>query len=1229
MSVFRNASLEPMVPRRMLEEANKGLHRLKKKLEEQNALNRKEMEDALRSMQYQIRTLQTQARTSEEQLKRALAREKDLRSQLSHQDVDDVFFKLRKESEELRKENDALRQIEMEYAMFKASATDLTAEIQQLKAKLQRVEVESCSRVETLQDEKERLLQTSIADQEQMKSEFLRIQSELEEKVQSLERKNEELTGEQMGRPREMMEAEISRLKNDVDKMKQTLVNTEIEKNILSEKYEEAMSKLKNLEKKSEGLQQSNTALKEELMSKEEDLKSMESVLNESHETSRKEEDEYCRQIAELTRKLSNNSFELQKAEVEAASLREQLNQEIKNLENEKRHLRESLREERDRYEKLQEENSRTIFQLTQAHERTEFASKRRETELQSRIENLLNDLSEMKLRKAPDRDVLHSLEDSKKEHEVLRNSAEKSMRLMEGFMEGCCIAEVRLENSIKDLEYTLSDLDRKVQEVMKKLHLAQLMQQLESSQKLLVQEQLKLSLRDSQSVFMSLSAQDNSEPAASCSQVATVSLECLERMRLSQEDLSNSRSRSLSAPALTRSSSAIGLILDGCKVDSIVPGSPAFACGLIAPGDEILMVNGRAASPEDAMALLRGEDKAGAVVEVVLSKVDGSSVKVVLPKVSVSLVINRQTLNQSLTDVQEMLISLFSESDKVEAIQALEKLSGAVREMDRLNFEVEMQQANFISRCRESHEQLLLFAKKCLLHLDATHQKIHDFQFELEQQMQSACLSLLSSSSASHLEQVDKERVHRLQSLSRSLQDEVSKYQIQMMELEQDLELARDKVNRQDSEMRLLQSAQDSLKARISQLQSRLHDKENEASMLPCAVRLDLEVNYLDMIADQEAKAVFTSQLIDDLCYDLNVSRSCFEIICFYRSAGAYALLKISGESSFSPNLSSLSGLELAQALAKNVDSYGSRIRSGSAGKFIREVEVHGPVAELTARAFRACLLDLDSDLSRAAEDAENHKGRMAELQAAHRAQLKQEEKIREEIVADCEKRVRAAAVSYQEQLAKALEREKEGWEKKSLVAASSLQAQREKERTEVEGQQAEAERQIKSFKKEVAELRSHKAELESKVTTLQQSLEQEKDRVEQEREALEKLRTGCRKVDEILLPEFSSCLLTLNNISSEISFFHSHCIRAVSLSGLHEAGAKQISDAQKSKDMIDKDVNVLRLQLEALAHFSYQDPFQLAKEIEETVSFVEERKDELGREKIAAGDGNILYEF
>jgi len=65
--------------------------------------------------------------------------------------------------------------------------------------------------------------------------------------------------------------------------------------------------------------------------------------------------------------------------------------------------------------------------------------------------------------------------------------------------------------------------------------------------------------------------------------------------------------------------------------------------------------------------------------------------------------------------------------------------------------------------------------------------------------------------------------------------------------------------------------------------------------------------------------------------------------------------------------------------------------------------------------------------------------------------------------------------------------------------------------------------------------------------------------------------MRLTCRKVDEVLVPELSSCLITLNNIESEMSFMHAHSIRTLTLisSDQKSLSSSSLQDAQRSKEV------------------------------------------------------------
>ena len=61
---------EETVPRLLLDDANRAVEKLRRKLEEATVQGRKEMESALQSMSSQLKTLQSQQKNIEEQLNR-------------------------------------------------------------------------------------------------------------------------------------------------------------------------------------------------------------------------------------------------------------------------------------------------------------------------------------------------------------------------------------------------------------------------------------------------------------------------------------------------------------------------------------------------------------------------------------------------------------------------------------------------------------------------------------------------------------------------------------------------------------------------------------------------------------------------------------------------------------------------------------------------------------------------------------------------------------------------------------------------------------------------------------------------------------------------------------------------------------------------------------------------------------------------------------------------------
>ena len=90
----------------------------------------------------------------------------------------------------------------------------------------------------------------------------------------------------------------------------------------------------------------------------------------------------------------------------------------------------------------------------------------------------------------------------------------------------------------------------------------------------------------------------------------------------------------------------------------------------------------------------------------------------------------------------------------------------------------------------------------------------------------------------------------------------------------------------------------------------------------------------------------------------------------------------------------------------------------------------------------------------------------------------------------------------------------------------------------------------------------------------------------------------------------------MNLNNVESEMGFFHAYHMRAMSIAsslqinaGSANTSSSMKDDVVRSREMVDmmqSDIRTLRLQLEALCSFSYSDPFLIAEQSTESVAHI-----------------------
>lgn len=101
---------------------------------------------------------------------------------------------------------------------------------------------------------------------------------------------------------------------------------------------------------------------------------------------------------------------------------------------------------------------------------------------------------------------------------------------------------------------------------------------------------------------------------------------------------------------------------------------------------------------------------------------------------------------------------------------------------------------------------------------------------------------------------------------------------------------------------------------------------------------------------------------------------------------------------------------------------------------------------------------------------------------------------------------------------------------------------------------------------------------------------------------------------MEEIIVAELKGCVMNLNNVESEMGFFHACHMRAMSIASSLQVGSSSSSsvaavkdDVARSKEMVQtmqSDIYTLRAQLQALTSFSYSDPFFVSEQLAESVT-------------------------
>jgi hypothetical protein len=599
----------------------------------------------------------------------------------------------------------------------------------------------------------------------------------------------------------------------------------------------------------------------------------------------------------------------------------------------------------------------------------------------------------------------------------------------------------------------------------------------------------------------------------------------------------------------------------------------------MIDKSDELLMVDGQKVSAQTAMAALRGSDVPASVVSLVLRKFGrGEVIKVQLPRTSLDIVKRRHELNENLEQLQKTVLQAFAQGAESQVADALTKIAKDARALDLLNFDLHLHLSNQVSALLEGVETLVSRSKASVLAMDATHQQVHVLQSLTESELRQQRLQDPAASGNLDREAMLQKQVQELEGDLKALQEELSAAEILRRGCLDDVHQLKLSVAELEDERKERQSSQDRLTGALSRIEDELAEAQGEISQQPYAVRVVLGVDYEETVANAEMKALMDLQLQEDISIALRIAKSQVEILCYSRGLGTMAELRISPTMSTPSHTrtseTATSGRALAEELQRQAADPKCQIHNGAAGQHIKEVEVHGPIAVQAARALRSALLEMEGDLTRARLEVARVNNKMTEASARHRAVIKEEELMKQEILKDCDNRLQAASTDFREQLARAVELEREQIQNDHELASKKQKAEHAEA---IERQRLESQKKIISLESKTKELELElKAERDTQygiqMTTSSAMLELErtKEKLRHAERTTSQIQQACRKVDEILVPELNSSLMTISNIENEMGFFHSHVMRAAAFASSNNGTSRLLSqDTLRSKEV------------------------------------------------------------
>lgn len=951
------------------------------------------------------------------------------------------------------------------------------------------------------------------------------------------------------------------------------------------------LSNVSGLEEQLAHAQDSLKKMADRLKETETELSSVHGDLRLLRDNTTRESGSLTSQLKETQTKLESLTESSTAAEEEHRTARDAYRQELHKAESECRHLRDALRKERDLLEKLMRDQAGKESEHAEQRQRFEDQSSRREMALSARLQSTEKELDALRLSSVPESKIRSLQDQFDREREQLQTRLDMAL-------EDAARAQQQKTVGLREMEQhrltlsTEADLaGSKVRSLEAKLREAEEMYASERKARLLAADQLR--------AFKGEFPFQQKIDDVRLTKIAQAAMEsvgdAVRVFELIEKGLMDPSRDNLDRQQRT----ALGIVVVENIVEETIPGSPADVCGLISAGDEIVAVDGKAVEGSSVAAALRGDDLIGGVVSVMIRKQSNEVLEVHLPRADIIVVSTRRQLCEDLAEFSAQAVQA-AQTHQLEVLgDRLHQILASMKALEQLDVNVQYRLSMQVAELTKGFHNAIKSAFQGIQQVDHAHQQAHSLQDHTEEDLRAKLAqrnaedqtgeeAALSSTAELHAE------IQAIGRDFRQVQNELRARNMQVAEAKRDAERLREALILAEEKAVMFEEGQKSMRGTVMAMEEELADAVAQVVEFPFAIAVGLNLLWDTKMLDDTARSALDSQLREDVALALQIPKNAVSAICYHRDDGqVIVVLKLCN---VMPSGSTMhSGLRTSKSLAaefaQQIADLDSLLRSTPIGSLMKECVLHGPVSEMTAKAINMARLDAERDAGWRYDEVLRLQDQIR--RAEDRAKQATETHLKE---------TEALRLEKLDLVQKSSQETKEGAERSAHLAQQHLERQYQVHMTELKRKQKaeieDWERAVKTKEYEISVLKEQLAADEIRNSSSQSDKEKGYEIARSAQDAYHKLQVASAQMRDLIEPEIKACINTLENVESEMAFFHAHQMRvlqiAMSMSGASLEDtmlSKDQADAAYSKEMVERDIEALRSQLTGLADLTAVD--------------------------------------